>query len=114
MRHGFTLIETLVALILLEIGMLALLATSATAARDLAIAHRAVRAQSLARNRLELLWAGACAQPSTGHAVGYHGFIESWSVEAAGSQRAISAAVSFALPGGKSRVVTLRAATVCP
>jgi Tfp pilus assembly protein PilV len=113
-RPAFTLIETLVALVLLEIGMLALLATSAVAARDLAIAHRSVRAQSLARNRLELLWASACTAPATGSSAAAEGFSESWRVTGTGWRRDISVTVQFGLPAGRSRAVTLETAAVCP
>lgn len=113
MRRGFTLIETLVALILLEVGMLALAATTAVAARDLTIAHRSVRAQSLARNRVERLWATACSLPVSGSETVAGGFVESWSVAIAGDQRTITVAVEFALPRGKSRRLALRTATIC-
>lgn len=113
MRCAFTLIETLVALVLLEFAMLALAATSAVAARDLAIAHRSVRAQSLARNRVELLWATACSTPASGTTTLTAGFTEHWSVETAGDRKDIFVSVEFALPGRRPGRVALRASAIC-
>lgn len=112
MRSGFTLIETLVALVLLEVGMLALAATSAVAARDLTFAHRSVRAQTLARNRVELLWASACSAPGSGQA-SVAGFAESWRVDTEGERRRITTSVDFAVPGGRQRQVVMDAAAIC-
>ena len=113
MRRGFTLIETLVALILLEIGMLALAATSAVAARDLAIAHRRTRAQTLARNQLELLRANPCAATG-GVTLLPDGYEIRWTVESTGQRRGLTVLVLFALPGGRPHTITLRSATACP
>jgi Tfp pilus assembly protein PilV len=112
MRSAFTLVETLVALVLLEAGMLALAASSAVAARDLAIAHRGLRAQSLARNRVERLWATACSSPASGEAVAA-GFVERWTVEIVEDRRMIAVIVEFALPRGRTRSISLTAATIC-
>lgn len=113
MRSGFTLIETLVALVVLEFAMLALAAASAVAARDLAIAHRSVRAQSLARNRVELLWAAACSTPANGTATITDGFTERWSVETAGDRRNIAVSVEFALPRRSPGRVALNTSAIC-
>jgi Tfp pilus assembly protein PilV len=112
MPRGFTLVETLVALVLLELGMLALAATSAVAARDLAIAHRTARAQALARNQLESLRANACGAAGGSAEVsgGYH---VAWNVERLGRRRGLSVSVTFTLPGGRRRITTLRTAALC-
>ena len=113
MRHGFTLIETLVALVLLEIGMLALAATSAVAARDLAIAHRSVRAQALARNQLETLAARPCVAAS-GSRSEPGGYMVSWSVLGVERRRDLAVSVEFALPAGRQRSIALKSAALCP
>lgn len=113
MRSGFTLIETIVALVLFQFGMLALAGTSAVVARDLAAAQRSLRAQSLARNRVELLRAGPCPSPVRGSATIPGGLRENWSVEAAGPRRAIVDSVDFALPRGRRGHVVLRSAVMC-
>jgi Tfp pilus assembly protein PilV len=112
MPRGFTLIESLVALLLLELGMLALAATSAVAARDLAIAHRTGRAQAIARNQLEALGADGCAARAGSTTVA-GGYDVSWTVEASGRQKTLSVRVAFNLPRGRPRVVMLRSAALC-
>jgi Tfp pilus assembly protein PilV len=114
MRQGFTLVEVLVALILFEIAMLALAGTAAVAARDLAVAHRSVRAQTIARNRLEALRASACTNPGTGNAVAAGGFSETWRVEGVDALRRLNATVAFPLPGGRVGKVDLETSTWCP
>ena len=115
MRTGFTLVETLVALVLFEIGMLAIAATGAVAARDVAIARRTAQARDLARNRVEALRATACVIPSAseGSAVDAIGVTERWRVDAAGASRTIVDSVSFALPAGRRGTVVIRGATLC-
>lgn len=114
MRSGFTLVETLVALVLFQIGMLAVAATGAVAARDVAIARRTAQARDLARNRVEALRATACVIPSgrEGSAVG-PGLTEHWRLVPAGAGREIVDSVSFALPAGRRGVVVIRGATLC-
>ena len=112
MPRGFTLIESLVALLLLELGMLALAATSAAAARDLAIGHRTVRAQTIARNQLEALSADGCAARGGSTTVG-GGYDVRWTVETSDRRRTLSVRVAFTLPRGRPRVVVLRSAVLC-
>ena len=113
MRRGFTLVETLVALLLLQIGLLAVVAVSAVAARDLAVARRTDRAQVLARNRLERLAGSPC--PAVGRATLAlpGGYEEHWRVDSVGGHRAISDSVTFALPRGRAGRVVLRGAALC-
>ena len=114
MRAAFTLVEVLVALILFEIGMLALAGMAAVAARDLAIANRSMRAQTIARNRLELLRAGACSTASDGQAALPGGFEETWRVEARPALRRVTATVEFRRPDGRIGNVSLSTSALCP
>ena len=116
MRSGFTLVETLVALLLFQIGMLAVAATGAVAARDVAIARRTALARDLARNRVEALRSTACGVTGSGagSAESAAGVTEHWRVVASGSGRAIVDSVAFALPAGRRGSVVIRGATLCP
>lgn len=112
MRNGLTLIEVLVALFLFEFGMLALAAASAAAARELAAANIGLRAQALARDRVEQLRVTACGAPSAGGAT-TNGITETWQVRASGSVRIIADSVSFMLPRGRRAAIVRRAWTIC-
>src|SRR5687768_10113546 len=113
MRDGFTLIETLVALVLFEIGLLALFAITGVAARDLATAHRTARAQMLAANRLESLRARGCIAQASASAPHPGGYLERWSVEGSGSRRIITVVILFPLPRARLGRVALRGDVLC-
>jgi type IV pilus modification protein PilV len=113
MRDGFTLVETLVALVLFEIGLLALLALTGVAARDLATAHRTTRAQMLAANRLESLRARGCIAQASANVPHPGGYSERWSVEATDPRRIITVVILFPLPRGRLGRVALRGDVLC-
>lgn len=112
-RRGSSLIEALIALVLFEFGMLALAATSAVAAQDLAAANRRVRAQSLAANRVEHLRALACPAPVAGSAQWPGGLTEYWRVDAAGTRRIITDSVELLLPRGRRGSHVMQAHLLC-
>ena len=83
LRIGYTLIEIVVAIFLFSVGGLALVATSATVGRELAVNAARERAGRIAATRLELLRAG-CHSAISGHEA--FGRIESqWSVDGSDS-----------------------------
>lgn len=114
MRRGFTLVEVLVALVIFEFGILAVMASSAIAARQLGAANRRLRAQWLASDRVEMLRATACRAPAVGSARGPNGVREFWRVEAIGARRVITDSVSFVGAPGKDDYVVGRGWVLCP
>ena len=114
MRAGFTLIEALVALVLFGIGALALVATTAVAARDLGIADRHARGHAMAVDRVARLRVTACAATATGSAGHPGGLAEHWRVGAAGSLREISDSVELTMPGKRAASVVVREWEICP
>jgi Tfp pilus assembly protein PilV len=114
MRSGFTLIEALVALVLFQIAALALGATTAVAARDLAVANRHTRANVVARDRVARVRSSACASPTAGSQEHPGGIREQWRVEAQGQVRVITDSVTIALPRGRVGSVVVRVWEVCP
>ena len=114
MRKGFTLVEALVALVIFEFGMLAVVATSAVAARDLGTAHRRAHALALGRERVGMLHAAACSSAASGTALGASGFVETWRVEIDGRRRLVSDSVAFTAARGNRSSLVVRAAAVCP
>jgi|SRR5688500_7712621 Tfp pilus assembly protein PilV len=112
-RRGSSLIEALIALVLFQFGMLALVATSAVAARDLAAANRHARAQALAANRVEQLRAQACPASLAGSMSWPGGLTEYWRVEASGMRRIISDSVELLLPRGRRASHVMQAHVLC-
>jgi Tfp pilus assembly protein PilV len=112
-RNGSSLIEALLALVVLQFGLLALLAANAVAARDLGTANRRARAQSIARSRVESFRARGCAEPVTGQARWPGGIDESWRVEASGSLQVITDSIEMQLPRGRSANHVLRSWLLC-
>jgi Tfp pilus assembly protein PilV len=111
--RGFTLIEALVALVLFQIAALALAATSAVAARDLAAANRHARAHLLAQDRVGRLRPGACLGPASGSQEHPGGLTEHWRVSADGPIRSVTDSVSLVLPGQRTGSVVVRAWSWC-
>ena len=111
--RGFTLIETIVALVLLEIAMLALAATAAVAARDLSDAMIQRRAFDIARNRVGALRLVACGGSAAGSQPVHGGMVERWRVDASANSRAIMDSVSVPLTRGRVTTVVTRAWTLC-
>lgn len=105
MRQGFTLIEAVVALVLFQIAALALAASIAVAARDMAAATRHGRASVLARERVERLRAAACHGGSTGTARHPDGLEEHWVTTGSGRTRRLKDSVAFAAAGRSVFVV---------
>lgn len=118
MRRGSSLLEALLALVLLEFGLLALAAATAVAARDLATANRRVQALTLARSRVETLRSAVCDAAAAQSWSGYHswhfGIDEHWQVSATGDVRLIVDSVVMALPAGRSASHVLRGWELCP
>jgi Tfp pilus assembly protein PilV len=81
-RRGGTLIELLVALLLLDLAILTLAAVSAVAARRIGDAGRLNRSTAAAANRLERTASRPCAALSNGSAVLERGVTEQWSARA--------------------------------
>jgi Tfp pilus assembly protein PilV len=112
-RSGSSLIEALLALLLLQFGLLALVAASAVSARDLGTANRRARAQALARNRVELVRASPCGAAATGERRWPGGLRELWTVSAAGPLRMVVDSVELTLARGRQESYVLRGWTLC-
>jgi Tfp pilus assembly protein PilV len=112
MRAGFTMIEALVALVMFEVGILALVASGSVIARDMAAANRRLHARAVATARIEQLRA-SCPAPTGGHADAAAGVTEDWRVEAFGITRSLVDSVEYQLPGTRTARVVLRSSLLC-
>jgi prepilin-type N-terminal cleavage/methylation domain-containing protein len=111
--RGFTVIEVLVAVLVLGIGITALVGSSALVTRQIGRGRILTIATEVANQRLENL--RLLARPYNGAAAcGRAGFasstapdtvrnvIESWTVTGSGNSRTVSVAVSYPRQGGRS------------
>lgn len=112
-RVGFTLVETIVALLLLQIVMLALAASAGVAARDLSDALARRRAFAIARSGAEGLRSRACAPAEAGTRTLAGGMVEHWRVDASGPARAVTDSVSLQLTRGRRAEAVATAWVLC-
>jgi len=109
---GFTLLEVLIAIILIDVALLSLVAGSATLVRrasDLKARGAALRAAS---DRVQRLGIAPC-NASPGGAQGAYGLTESWTVAASSTSiREISDSVAYVTHGTHASVV-LRTRLAC-
>jgi prepilin-type N-terminal cleavage/methylation domain-containing protein len=115
-QAGFSLIEVVVALLVFNLGVLGLAATSALTARMLNEGHRRGQTVDLAQDRLEALRQAALASPACrGLANGtltVDGIGERWAVSGAGPSRDLEITLSYALLG-RVRTDTVLATVRC-
>ena len=78
-RRGATLVELLVALLLLDLALLSLAAMGAAAAKRVGDAARRSRAIATASNRVEGLAGRACPAIASGRVQVERGVVETWS-----------------------------------
>jgi len=110
--RGFTLVELVVAVLVLSVGVLALSGTAAAVTRMMGWGQRFGASAVAAQARLEALRAGGCAAlggglDSTGH------YRLRWSVTAAGSLRTVALTVEY--PDGRGlRSDLFEAVAWCP
>ena len=110
---AFTLVEVLVALVLLSCGALGVVAASAMAIRSTSEAESQIAATAAARDRVELLAAGACgvSRDTTG-AETSPAIRESWSVRVSrNATRLVSASIEYDDRTGRQTIVLHRLAT---
>jgi prepilin-type N-terminal cleavage/methylation domain-containing protein len=80
LRRGFTLVELLVSVVLIDLGLLSLVAGSALVVRRHNEMRLRAAAERTASNRLQVLAAGACAS-TAGDAVVERGMVERWAAD---------------------------------
>jgi prepilin-type N-terminal cleavage/methylation domain-containing protein len=116
---GFTLLEVLLALLIITIGLLGLAGTLGPVAALAGEGRIHGRIALIAASRLDLLRAGllagapACAVPAAGVAVHPDGVVERWTARA--GDGFIEVEVQAGLPGGRrGSVDTIRTRLSCP
>ncbi len=110
--RGFTLVELVVAVLVLTVGVLALAGTAAAVTRMVGWGQRLSGSAIAAQSRLEALRAGGCGSLGSGRdSVGPYRL--QWSVTEAGSLRTIALTVDY--PDGRGdRSEPFEATAWCP
>lgn len=93
-RRGLTLIEIVIAILILSVGALALAGTSALMVRRLSESTRSAVATSVARNRLESSQSSPCSALTAGSEQIF-GVRSEWSTTGSAFSAAISQRVSY-------------------
>jgi prepilin-type N-terminal cleavage/methylation domain-containing protein len=111
-RGGFTLIEVVIAIVLLAVGALALAGTAAVTARRMAESARRGSAVSMARSRAETSMASPCASLASGSET-VRGVQSAWVATLAAASTELSQRVSYPTSRGDRSDDFLTAAP-CP
>jgi prepilin-type N-terminal cleavage/methylation domain-containing protein len=112
-RRGFTVVEVLVALVVLSAGLLAVAGSGAITIRAAAAATRERRAVQRGADRIATLRAGGCAAARSGAATDAAARIaERWTTAAAGGAVLLDEEVRWLAPSGW-RTLLLRGAILC-
>ncbi len=111
-RGGFTLIEVMVAVMILTVGLLALASTSAVVIRQMGSAGRMGVAATVAQRRTELLRLAPCTATSSGSAT-TRNVAESWTVTPQTRSARIDVTVTYATRSGGTRSQSYRSTIPC-
>ena len=105
-EQGFTVIEVLVAVVILAVGIVALVSSSAGSTRMIGRGRHATRGVQAAAERMEILRAQAyattpdCTALASGTDSSSHGIVTTWTVSGAGSLRTLQVVAGYQVPGG--------------
>jgi Tfp pilus assembly protein PilV len=108
-RHGGTLIELLVALLILDLALLSLASVGAVTVRSIGDAGRRSRAAIAAANRLERLAALPCAAMVGGSTQLEPRVVETWTATRAGASMELSDSIEITVRTPERFVLRRRA-----
>ena len=117
-RRGFTIIEVLVAVVILGVGVIALASSSASSTRMVGRGRQATRAVQAATERMEILRADAyrtspdCTALANGVDSAANGIVTSWRVVGAGDLRSVRIISTYRVPG-RTRADTILSQIQC-
>lgn len=104
-RGGFTIIEVLVAVVILGVGVVALVGSSASSTRMIGRGRSATRAVQAATERMEILRADAyrtspdCTALASGSDSASTGVVTTWTVTGTGGVRVLRVVSGYRVPG---------------
>ena len=112
-RRGFTVVEVLVALLIVAVGLLGVAGSSALALRSASAAMREQSAVARARTRLALIESGGCGSAVSGENHLATGLVDRWTVGPLTSGVRLLDASADWDDVGRRRTVILRSALLC-
>lgn len=115
MRHarGMTIVEVLVAVLVLSVGLLALTTAAAGVSRMIDDGRRSTEAAALAAERIDLLRASGCPAAEAGSTAS-GSFTIAWAVVAAGDNRTRLITVIVTRTVGRGHADTVHTVHTCP
>lgn len=114
-RDGFTIIELIVAIMILVVGVLGLAGTAGMVSRMVGGAAQQTIAANVASSRFEKLRSVPCAQVTSGTAT-TRGMAEKWTTTVSPSNArlySVSDVVTYTAAGGHSRTLTFQSYVPC-
>lgn len=117
-ERGFTLVEVLVAIIVLVIGVVALVGSSASSTRMIGRGRSSTRAVQAATARMEIIRANAyrtspdCTALANGSDSASTGVVTTWTITGTGTPRTVQVISSYRIPG-RRRADTLTTQIRC-
>jgi len=111
-ERGFTIVEVMIAIIVLSVGMLGLASTTALVTRMIGRGTRASKAAVLAQQRVEILRATKCADLAGGSDT-TGSFVRWWTVTATGNARRIQVIVRYVGTPVRMRADTIATTIDC-
>lgn len=121
-RRGFTLVEVLVAVVILAIGMMAMAATTGAITGTLTISRNATQAAQVANLAMDRLRSAASSTAPGCTSVGFassaaastqQGVTLNWVVPASGSLRTVRVIVRYPIGRGRTKTDTLASSVAC-
>ena len=104
-ERGFTVIEVMVAVIVLTIGVLGLVGSAALVTRMIGRGNRAAKASIMAQQRIEILRGTRCASLASG-ADTVRQYVRTWTVTPVGNARRIQVRVRYPTTATQTRTDT--------
>jgi prepilin-type N-terminal cleavage/methylation domain-containing protein len=112
-RGGFTIIELVVAMIIMTVGVLALATSSAGVAKQMRAGNQSALASVIAQSRLETIRSLGCSSLSDGTAT-TRGMTEKWNISfLSGRSRVVTESVTYVPRAKVSRTLALRSVVPC-
>ncbi|MGH2601281.1 MAG: type IV pilus modification PilV family protein [Dehalococcoidia bacterium] len=117
-KRGFTIVEVLIAIVVLTVGLLGLMTTAALVTRMIARGHRSAMAAAFAARNLEEQRLRACTVRNIGSADLYRGSTRvartTWTWEAPGNNTyRLVLVTTYVTTAGRSRVDTMVTSISC-